>query len=491
MSIVDKFKNTRSIIKKLVEDSKVPSLSVGVAQNGKILWNEGFGYTDIENKSHATEHTSYHLASISKVFTATGLMILNEKGKLDLDKPVQYYLPELQFTQHHGNPDELTIRTLANHSSGLPIHFSYHYSDEETKPHSTPEVVQQYGNLVAPPMERCLYANLGYGILGHLIEETSSMTYAEFMEKEVFQPLGMDNSYTLDNLTDKTSTIVYYGPDDVPDFDSNGKPIYVEYDGQFDTIPYSECDTPGAGVVSCSVHDLLKFGMFHLSGGSILSRAGLDEMKKPTSAPAITNVPPGAFIDENTMYGVGWRVSTLHGYDIVWHDGGMSGASTKLVLVPSENLVIVALCNRFQPRVTDQAVSNILTELMQQGSIPQKTPDFLPKDNPVNGEWKGIIHTSEGKLPLTLWIGDKTYSKLGDEEKQPLFTHASSNDYFWGVLKGNLDTPDTNRYPHDLRLDLKLRGDSLDGFTMAICIKNPDNRMGYALSHWTKLMKVL
>ncbi len=490
MNNEDQFRNTRSTIKRLIDESKIPSLAVGVAQNGKILWMDGFGYADIENKTRATEFTSYPLASISKLFTATGLMILVEKGQLDLDQPVKKYLPKLEFTYHNGDPEDLTLRVLANHSSGLPTHFSYHYSDEETKPHPIPELLQRYGNIIAPPMERVLYANLGYGVLGHLIEETTGMSYAEFMDWEVFQPVGMKDSHMLNAITHEENDVTFYGPDDVPEYDENGQPRSVQYDGQFDMVPYHRSDTLGAAGVSSSVHDLLKFGLFHLNGGQILTKGSVNEMRNPTSAPAVINAPPSPFIDENTRYGVGWRISRLHGYEIAWHDGGMTGASTKLVLVPSENLVIVALCNRFQPQVTDQAVVSILSELLPEGPLPPLTPIYLPKDTPITGEYTGHIHANKKKTPLTLWINEnEAYFKLGGEEKNPLFISSASNTYFWGVLRGNLTTQDTQRYPHDLSLDLKRRGDTLEGFALTMCIKTPRNRMGYALSHWTELRK--
>ena len=85
----------RERIQTYVTEANVPSLAVGVAKNGVILWKQGFGYSDVENKIPATEHTCYPLASISKLFTATGLMVLKERGHLDLDRPILDYLPDL------------------------------------------------------------------------------------------------------------------------------------------------------------------------------------------------------------------------------------------------------------------------------------------------------------------------------------------------------------------------------------------------------------
>ncbi len=144
-----------------------------------------------------------------------------------------------------------------------------------------------------------------------------------------------------------------------------------------------------------------------------------------------------------------------------------------------------------KPKITDQIVASIISEILPKGPLPDKTPTFLPNDSPIAGEWKGTIHTPDGKVALSLWVNEngEAYSKLDNEEKQPFYISKVSDSYFWGVLRGNLTTKDIKRYPHDLSLDLKLRDDVLDGFTVAMCTKTSNNRMGYALSHWTELRK--
>ncbi len=103
---------------------------MAVAHEGEIIWEEGFGWADRENRTPASEHTLYSLASISKPITATGLMLLVERGKVDLDKPIDDYLGEAKLRARVGDASEATVRRVANHTSGLPLHYQFFYEDE-------------------------------------------------------------------------------------------------------------------------------------------------------------------------------------------------------------------------------------------------------------------------------------------------------------------------------------------------------------------------
>ena len=119
-----------------------------MARNGAILWEEGFGWADRENRVPATEHTMYSLASISKPITATGVMVLKEQGKLDLDRPINDYLGAAKLKAWIGDAAEATVRRVANHNSGLPLHWHFFYEDETYGRPSMDETILRYGNAV-------------------------------------------------------------------------------------------------------------------------------------------------------------------------------------------------------------------------------------------------------------------------------------------------------------------------------------------------------
>src|SRR5262245_61386329 len=264
----DRFDHVRDFIRKGLAETGMPSIAVAVAKGRTILWEEGFGWADREKRVAATQHTMYSLASISKPFTATGLMVLAQQGRLDLDRPLNDYLGNAKVRARVGNAAEATVRRVANHSSGLPLHVQFFYHDTARRPPSMDETILRYGNLVTAPGERFQYSNLGFGILDYVIERVSGKAYADFMREEVFLPLGL------------THTSVNVGPG----LDSFASARYGR-DGL--PVPFYDFDHTGASALWSSAHDLARFGMFHLKQHlpdqkAILSDESIDAMQKPT-----------------------------------------------------------------------------------------------------------------------------------------------------------------------------------------------------------------
>src|SRR5215210_6719647 len=184
------FDRVRELMRTQLIERALPSLAVAVARNGVMLWEEGFGWADRANRIPATAHTLYSLASISKPITTTGLMILHERGLIDLDRPLDDYLGDAKLTARIGSAVDATVRRVANHTAGLPLHYQFFYADQPQRPPPFDETIRRYANLITLPGERYQYSNLGYGLLDHVIARLSGQTYANFMRREVFLPLG-------------------------------------------------------------------------------------------------------------------------------------------------------------------------------------------------------------------------------------------------------------------------------------------------------------
>ena len=278
----DRFDAVRTVIAQGIVQRGIPSVAVAVARDGEIVREEGFGWADRENRIPATAHTLYSLASISKPITATGLMILVERGLVDLDRPINDYLGDAKLTARVGNAEDATVRRVANHTAGLPLHYQFFYDDEPYIRPPMDETIRRYGNLVTAPGERYQYSNLGFGVLDHLIARVSGKSYPDFMREEVFAPLGMHHASV----------------DIAPGLEPYAAARY-ERDGS--RYPFYDFDHPGASAVFCSAHDLARFGMFHVKSHradqrAILSDATIDALHTPTVT-----------VDGNTGYGVGWR----------------------------------------------------------------------------------------------------------------------------------------------------------------------------------------
>src|SRR4051812_31780772 len=172
------FDSVRELIRSQLIERALPSLAVGVAREGVIIWEEGFGWADRENQIPATPNILYSLASISKPITTTGLMVLKQRGLIELDRPIDDYLGDAKLTARVGRAADATVRRVANHTAGLPLHYQFFYTDQPDRPPPFNETIRRYGNLITAPGERSQYSNLGYGMLDYVIARIAGQSYA-------------------------------------------------------------------------------------------------------------------------------------------------------------------------------------------------------------------------------------------------------------------------------------------------------------------------
>jgi CubicO group peptidase (beta-lactamase class C family) len=485
----DLFSDTRTRIEQLIADGEVPSITVAVARDGDILWEEGFGLADRERKTPATENTAYPLASISKTFTATALMILVERGLVDLDAPVNDYLGEAKLRAHVGNAAEATVRRVASHTAGLPLHCQCFYDGEQDKPPPINETIRRYGYLFTAPGERWQYANLGYGILGHVVSRVSGQEYAEFMREQVFVPLGMEH------------TSIHLGPS-LEEYQA------VKYTSDGMVIPPSDTDSPGADAIYSSAHDLIRFAMFHLKNDlsdqrSIISDTSIDGMQCPSPETG----PIESWEHEGSGYGIGWFIGvTEDGLRVVYHTGGTLGVRTILALVPEEDVAVAVLSNsdnEWRGLIATQIVCELLSLPLETFLTPDgqaaTTQRFVPTSDLV-GSWRGSVHTYEGDVGLVLEIEKSgtisahlaeqprvRLQSVSYEDTLPQFINAGGGPFLRGWIRCDLETADVKRgRPSKLWLELKRRENVLNGSLVAF-----SQRKLYTgpLSHWVELMK--
>ncbi len=485
----DPFGAVRAHIEQLVTDGQVPSMAVAVARDGEIVWEEGFGLVNRERGIPATEHTPYPLASMSKPLTATGLMILVERGQVNLDSPINDYLGEAKLQARVGDAAEATVRRVASHTAGLPLHSQHFYDGEPHRPPSPDETIRRYGNLVTAPGERWQYSNLGYGLLGYVISRVSGRNYADFMREEVFFPMGMDH------------TSVHVGP-------GLEQGQAVKYTSGGLVIPPYDSDSPAASVIYSSAHDLVRFAMFHLKNDlpdqrAIISDAAVDEMQCPSPETG----PMREWEREGSGYGIGWFVGvTGDGLRVIQHSGGTVGVSTALALMPEENLAVAVLSNtdsQWPDAIAIEIVGTLLS-LQPEESLPTANraadePPFAPGPELV-GLWEGLVHTYEGETPLVLEIGESgsVNATLGNQSRTllqnvsyqdnlPQFLNAGGGPFLRGWVQAELETADVNRgRPYKLWLELKSRENVLTGSLIAF-----SQREMYTgpLTHWVALRR--
>ena len=461
------FPRTVAIVEDAIAKGTV-SATLAYARDGEIVWERSWGKADRENDVDATPDTMYSLASISKPFTTTGLMLLVDRGLVDLDAPVNDYLGHAKLRARHGDVREATVRRLANHTSGLPLHYQFFYEDERRPVPSRDETIRRYGNLVTAPGERVQYSNLAFGVLDHVISRVSGKSYADFMRAEVFEPLGIERcAVGVPHELDEYDA-VRYGSDDKP-------------------IPFYDFDHPGASAVFCSARDLLRFGMFHLGNDldgmtPILDRERLAEMREHA--------------DPISDYGVGWGVREVDGVVRVSHSGGMGGVSTTLTLLPKQNAAFVVLFNSSGPLM--ETLNMFMHEAFPRRIKEPESPDEESEQPPfqpppeLHGTWTGHVSTYAGDVGLELQILEAEGVLVRFEGQRGWRRVRDASLREDGLLRarfhGELPTEDVMRDKRSLFLAVTPRGDIMDGGLTAFT-RGDRNKIGNALTHWIELRR--
>lgn len=301
--------------------------SVLLAKNGKVILAKGYGLANMELGVANTPATKFRLGSITKQFTAAAILLLQEKGKLSVADPISKFIPDSPAAWN-----DITIHHLLTHTSGIPSYTDQAgYQAHMREPSGEPlDFFKRFRDfpLEFKPGEKFHYDNSGYFLLGVIIERVSGMKYEEYLQKNIFQPLGMDDTgYDWPSTILKNRASGYSkGPD--------GRQINAEFldMGQ----PYA------AGSLYSSVLDLYTWDRA-LYTTKVLSAQSL--------AAAFT---PGKFDwGEGIRYGYGWGIAQVHGHKTVGHGGGINGFSTVIWRAIEEDAVSIVLSN------TDAGNSNV------------------------------------------------------------------------------------------------------------------------------------
>jgi CubicO group peptidase (beta-lactamase class C family) len=298
-----------------------PGASVMVIRDGKVLFKKAYGLANLEEKTPCATNTNYRLASVTKQFTAAAIMLLVERKKLSYDSTLTDLFP--------GFPDygkQITVRHLLNHTSGLTD-----YEDLIPKETSAPlkdaqvlELLKRERGTYFPPGSKFEYSNSGYALLALVVEAVSRTSFATFLEKNIFEPLGMRDTVAFENgiSTVKRRAYGYWKRAD-------GAGGFVRKDQSLTS------SVLGDGGVYSSVEDLYRWDQ-SLYTDRLLSRASLAE--------AFT---PGVKInDEGEGYGFGWFTATYRGLRTVWHYGSTTGFRTAIERFPEQRFTVIVLVNR-------------------------------------------------------------------------------------------------------------------------------------------------
>ena len=315
---------SRDIIGKTMTEQNIPGLSVAVAVDGKIVWSEGFGFADLENNLKVTPATRFRIASVSKPITAAAMARLYDRGKIDLDAPVQKYVPEFP-----SKDVVITARQLVGHLSGIrhlrrdPDPAKDEFFDRKTYCKNVTEGVNRFqaDPLDFAPGTKFGYSSKGFVLLSAMLERISGQEYLDLLQKEVFGPLGMSSTGTDDNRQIIPNRSSFYS------LDANKKVINAPYIDQ-------SCDWAGGGLLSTS-EDLVRFGNAYLQSGFL---------KKETLEKMFTSQKTSD--GKETGTGWGWRINRdKEGRLYYYHPGENVGGRSYLWVYPKEKVVVAMIHN--------------------------------------------------------------------------------------------------------------------------------------------------
>jgi CubicO group peptidase (beta-lactamase class C family) len=317
--------------------------NVLIAENGKIVYEKSFGFSDFKNKLPNNDFSEFTLGSVSKTLTSTAILQLLEKGKLKLDNPLIKYFPEFPYP-------EITIRHLLSHTSGLPDYDLY--KDQMDKSPNKIFTIQDIlpslkiwkQPLHFKPGEKWQYVNTNFCLLALLVEKISGLEFQKYMEKFIFEPAKMSSTYFQRDPLKKRN---------------RNRTINYEYPWLFsakmepaDSIKrnywrsYNASGFVGQGNIMTTTEDLLKFDDA-LYSGKILKPSTLAEAFVPSKLSNGQNVTATNGIG-NASYGLGWFIfNDTSAGKIVWHSGGVPGGLSIFLRNITKRQTVIAFDNTF------------------------------------------------------------------------------------------------------------------------------------------------
>ncbi len=344
--------------------SDAPGLTVGVSWRGRVIYRRGFGLASIEHAVANSPTMRMRIGSTTKQFCCLGIMLLAEEGRLDIDKPVGHYLPELGGIS--GRP---TLLQLMHHTGGLhdPMVLDLFQGGGYSRQLARGGHLQMMPLMKDSSFEpgtRFAYSNSGYNLLSIVIERLSGRSWGEFMEERVFAPLGMS-----------ATTLLASDLDIVP----NMAGLHMQApEGKWRRGIYPSDELLGAGGMISTVDDMLRWAA-HLRSGhkKVGSAATWSRMLQPQTFPN----------GSGHCYALGLHLDEHRGVKTIHHAGATNGSQHQMLVAPEHELDIIVMCNRMDAPAPALALKVLEAVLEGEGLGPEVIPPAAADHPAVQGLW--------------------------------------------------------------------------------------------------------
>ncbi len=378
-----------------------PGVAALVARDGEVIYRKAFGQANLELGVSMKAENIFELGSITKQFTAVSILMLQEQGKLNISDEITKFLPD-----YPTNGKKITIHELLNHTSGIKSYTEMGNLTAFGRLDKTPiEIIDHFKNeaMDFDPGEQWHYNNSGYIILGYIIEKVSGMSYAEFIETNIFEPLGMENSY----YGSKTRLIRDRANGYMPTEDG-----YRNADFLSMTLPYA------AGSLMSDVDDMLLWSQA-IHKNTLISAE--------SRAKAFTNTTLNS--GKPTYYGYGWQINELNGTQSIEHGGGIFGYVTQGIYVPSENVYVILLTNVNGVSPQDIAVKMAASAI---GKPYPGNESAISMSEEKLKKWAGNYEFDAEVLRTISFSDGSLYSQREGSDRLKLYPISETRFYFEG-----------------------------------------------------------
>jgi CubicO group peptidase (beta-lactamase class C family) len=385
-----------------------PATVVLVSQNGKIVFQKAYGLADVSKNTPATVTTKFRIGSITKQFTASAILKLQEEGKISVDDKLSKFFPDFP----RGN--EVTIHHLLTHTSGIKSYTGKaDFIDKVVKPISNEELLAFFKNEPYDfnPGEEYRYNNSGYFLLGYIVEKVSGKSFAQYLDETFFKPLGMNSTGVHSSSLKLTEEAVGHGQEA----------------GKFKTsLNWDMSWAAGAGALYSTVGDLFIWNEA-LFNGKVLQE------KSVTAAFTSVVLNNGKTPDQG-KYGYGWGMGEYRETASIGHSGGLHGFISQLARYPAHNMTVAILTN-ISPPVSELNPSVIAEYFIWDKMAKQSSFATIATTVDVKA-YEGRYDFGNAVMTITSQSGN-LYAQLFGQQNFPIFPQGP-DQFYWKVVPAKI-----------------------------------------------------
>ena len=391
-----------------------PGTAVLIAQNSEILYQKGFGYANLKNQIPITPQTKFRIGSITKQFTASAILKLQEENLLKVTDSLSKFLPDFP------RGDEVTIHHLLTHTSGIHNYTNYPEFASAVETHiEAEEIIQLFktDKLDFNPGEKWSYSNSGYFLLGHIVEKISGQSLKNYLKHHFFDPTDMKNTEVHDSKHPPKNEATGYS--------------YVA-DKPEKAINWDMSRAGGAGNLYSTPQDL-----YHWNEAIFKDKLLNPNTLKSAFTPVKTN--NGSQGDAfGSQYGYGWMLMEKRGLKEIGHGGGLPGWASYLTRYPQQNLTIAILANAYPPvpNLIPAVLADTIAEIYLWRQMKSMESFATDKTADISDDYIGQYDYVGGIMTITR-EGDQLFAQLTGQPKFEIFPK-SETEFFWKVVDAQI-----------------------------------------------------